>query len=199
MGGGLSSKVKQGDFPLQKENQINVIVLYRALQKLTCAFGIKESLAESLIKKIIKISYKNVHDKSCSVAQWVKTNTEVELTAEEIYHLIKYVETFQLLAEKEEIKIPPALSSVDSVSQSFLYDSLTTSSRDSKANKKPHDRNILKCPCRSDIGGWILSIRQQEQKRNVFKSEEYNETHRVNSIDDNEERLATLRKRLSSF
>ena len=217
MGSGVSSHAKQSDSPREDENQIDISILYSCLQKLSFAFEIKESLTRNLADEILDPAHKTFDDKFYGVEKWLQKYTDTELTPEEMYQVIKYVELFD--DEKPEddcttTMFPPISSSIDSVSQRVLSEELNATQqhrRQTQSSESPCDSAVISpmesnegknfpqlfCPFRSKIGAWILSIRQQEQKRDVFKIEDDNTQHLSNVDDD--ERLETMRKRLSSF
>ena len=121
MGGGSSVPAEENRNETEKEerereDQININVLYSALQKLSFAFELKESLTRSLTDVILDPAHKTFDDKLYGVEEWLRKFTVVELTHEEMYHLIKYVEVLKSCSQEKtnDVKRHPPIHS-DSV------------------------------------------------------------------------------------
>ena len=233
MGGGSSTEMKREEpsseeQERERDDQININVLYSALQKLSFAFEVKESLTTSLTEEILHPVHKTFDDKLFGVEEWLRKFTDVDLTHEEIYHLIKYVEVFQSSPKVSEAGTKDTLIHSDSVassSEAIPSDNLNFApvSRAESLNSQPGrsdslpsqtlapvDENIsddkfsdvvypsLACPYRSNIGRWIIAIRSAEQIYHTSGKE--NNTPHISSetVQSNDLRVSTLKGKHNS-
>lgn len=166
---------------VDKDSKINVEVLFSALYKLMCVFEIKESLTMSLSNKILDPTHANFDCQFHGVEEWVKKHGDCELTPQEIYHLIKYVELYKP-APSNDKKFCDAENHPNTLES---WDSLS-------------DMNVvlpLICPFRKDVAEWTASIRKEETYKATFKD---NDTLRFESFDYSCPATRTARVRFNS-
>lgn len=94
MGSGISST--KAYLPANRaainDNLINVSSLIEGLMKLANIFEVHYSLAASLTNEVLDPKHADFDSQFHGVEEWMKKHGNCELTPQEIYHLIKYVE-----------------------------------------------------------------------------------------------------------
>lgn len=179
MGSGSSTHEK----PQQTDSgcNINVNFLFEALNKLALVFEVNESLTISLCDEILDSNHPDRDSQYRGVEEWVKKYGDCELTPQEIFHLIKYVELY--------VPVAPMVSiDADSPLEAQL-------SGDSEDVFLP-----LMCPYQGgvDFATWAAAIRSEEHKKTLPSKE--NETLRFESFEYTVENegFRTLRGRAHS-
>lgn len=146
MGSGISTSEKSIRLVAEEDNcQINVDFLFSALYKLACIFEIKESLTISLSNEIRDPKHCNFDSQFRGVEEWVMKHGECELTPQETFHLIKYVELY---------KPAPVAETFTDEKKNYSFVALP-----------------LMCPYQKDVDEWTAAIRREEQKKTIFKEQ----------------------------
>lgn len=123
-------------------DQINATVLFTGLMKLSCIFEINESLTRSLIDEVMNDKHKCFDDQFFGLEDWITKHSDANLSPQEIYSVIKYVELYESL---------PA----DDKKPSIEGGSLEKAGVDTTACP-------LMCPYRSDLAVWAATIHRKE-------------------------------------
>jgi hypothetical protein len=141
MGGGISSQrspQRPAHRVIEKQEsiveEIDVLILFSALHKLSYLFDIKYSMTTSLIAEIYNPMHVKFEDQFLAVINWVERHSDASMTVAEVCCLIKYVELYK----------PPA---EDSVTTTVAL--MSTQCR-------------LLCPYLSEKASWTAEIRHQE-------------------------------------
>ena len=156
-----SNSTTQSD--ISSEDQINVKILFSALHKISGVFEIKESLRTSLIDP----NHTSFNQQFVAVEKWIKKYCDVNVTAEEINYLIKYVELYQPLP--------------NSASPLGKEQALSP-----KENASDNECRLM-CPYRHEMASFTGQIRNKEAERIImghFSGREATGTLRMNSLDD---------------
>lgn len=153
MGSGISSEKPLRTQADDMDDQIDLQALFNALLKLSCVFEIKESLTKSLIDVVTDYKYTNFDAQFFGVEEWIKKFGDEDLTPQEIYALIKYVELYEPISAQVKQMHDVPFSEVNPMDEYSIEEE----------NKCP-----LICPYRSDIAEWTATIRSQELKKDAF-------------------------------
>ena len=151
--------------PLQTETEnddgeIDVNTLFQALLKLSCVFEVKDSLKRSLTDEITDPKHTSFDAQFFAVEEWIKKYGDADLTPQEMYYLIKYVELYEPLPENNK----------SSVSETNVDSSLV---KHPSCESEGSDHACpLTLPYRSGMAAWTAEIRSEELKKIIFKDDE---------------------------
>ena len=137
-------------------SEVDVDILYSALLKLTAIFEINESLMTGLTDEIVDPKHANFKEQFMAVEEWIMKHGDgydIDMTGEEIDHLIQYVHLYQPLPEEDE-----GCDEAVGISGSGSY-------AESETTETSRGDCPLVCPPRHELAALTGDIRTQEAKK----------------------------------
>jgi len=128
------------------EDEINIQVLFSALEKLTCVFELKDSLPRSFSENIMDERHNSHNDVFAATESWLGKYSDTNVTHREMIELIKYVK----LNTQQNQRVFSVDEKVEALEVTYF--------------------GYLVCPFRSSVLSWGDEIRKMEARQKMYSS-----------------------------